>query len=96
MTTPQFKAGQRIIYNDGRNILPPDHAAASPKMRLIRLPFVDGAYDRWGAYWGSPANVWCATGDCEEIVAFVFVRADSREQAKQLVRESIPNARFYR
>lgn len=107
------------------NILPTDRLTASPKLHLIRLPFVDQCYDRWGAYWGGPANVWCAygklmavdcgccgsyhregyTGDCRDGKARldtwqdeafrVFVRADSRDEAKCKVRESIPNARFY-
>lgn len=79
-----------------RNILPDDAKTFPAKMRLIRLSFVDGCYDRWGAYWGSPANIYCATGDCAEEVAFVFVRADSRDQAKSKVRESMPRAKFYR
>lgn len=27
---------------------------------LQRVPFVDGCYDRGGAYWGAPANLWRA------------------------------------
>lgn len=78
-----------------RNILPADPKAPI-KLRLQRLPFVDQCYDRWGAYWGSPANVWCAWGEDSEIQVFVFVRADSRTLAKQGVVSHIPGATFYR
>lgn len=40
-----------------RNVLPED-CNLQCELRLIRLPFVDQRYDRWGAYWGSPANIW--------------------------------------
>lgn len=79
-----------------RNVLPDDAKTFPAKLRMIRLPFVDGCYDKWGAYWGAPANIYCATGDCEHETAFVFVRANSRDDAKSKVRESIPNAKFYR
>lgn len=72
------------------------------KMRLIRLPFVDDCYDRWGAYWGCPETVWMAEsvdaltfGDSLQ-TAQLFIRADSRDEAKTKVREQLPNARFYR
>ena len=77
-----------------RNILPDDRKADC-RLRLTRLPFVDGDYDRWGAYWGSPANVWCAWGSVGEVSARVFVRSNSRESAKQAVREVLPGATFY-
>lgn len=28
------------------------------KVYLQYVPFVDGCYDRGGAYWGAPANLW--------------------------------------
>lgn len=93
-----------------RNVLPDDRKA-SVKLRLVRLPFVDGCYDKWGAYWGSPANVYCAfAGDATEteLQGFarvpvrvmrpdvaIFTRANSHAEAKQKVRELLPNARFY-
>jgi hypothetical protein len=81
-----------------RNVLPENCATATGKMRLVRLPFVDGCYDRWGAYWGSPANIWCATGDLEnqEFTTYVFVRADSRTDAKIAVHDFLPKVTFYR
>jgi hypothetical protein len=73
-----------------RDVLPDDQS--SSKLRLNRLPFVDVDYDRWGAYWGSPANVWCAwDGDVR-----VFVRADDRAEAKKLILTKLPTAKFHR
>lgn len=84
-----------------RNRIPGDNSQPL-KLRLFRLPFVDGDYDRWGAYWGFPANVWIAQS--VDVVAFgdslqpveLFVRANSREQARAEVRKVLPQARFYR
>lgn len=72
------------------------------KMFLQRLDFVDGAYDKGGAYWGSPANIYQARS--VDVFAFgdslhtieVFVRADTREEAKRKVSELVPLAKFYR
>lgn len=73
--------------------LPLPASQESVKLRLQRLPFVDGCYDRWRAYWGAPANVWCAwAGDDIQ----VFVRADSRDEAKRKVLKTLPKAKFYR
>lgn len=80
----------------GRKDILPDNRQEFVRLRLNRLPFVDGAYDRWGAYWGAPATVWCATGECSEIICYVFVRADTREQAKTKVQAKLPNVRFFR
>lgn len=35
------------------------------KVFLQRVPFVDGCYDRGGAYWGAPANLWRAYAEQE-------------------------------
>lgn len=81
----------------------PSGAIEQPvKMRLQRLPFVGGDYDRWGAYWGGPATVWIS--ESADVVEFgdslqtvqIFVRADCRTEARQKVTEMIPTARFYR
>lgn len=81
----------------GRRNELPDNRNEAVKLRMERLEFVDGDYDALGgAYWGAPANVWCAWGDASDYAVRVFVRADSRDQAKGKVREQLPNARFYR
>lgn len=77
-----------------RNCIPDNYAGE--KLRMQRLPFIDGCYDHWGAYWGSPANIWCAWGESETEQIYIFVRADSRGAAKAKVRESLPTARFFR
>ena len=89
--------GRRICTGSqmGRRDILPNDPETPCKLRLIRLSFVDGDYDQWGAYWGAPANVYCATGEAGDIIAFVFARADSRQEAKAKVRESLPNARFF-
>jgi hypothetical protein len=54
------------------------------KVLLFRVPFEDGCYDPGGAYWGAPANLYCAW-DSEGAV--VYLRADSRAQAKAALLE---------
>lgn len=72
------------------------------KFFLQYVPFVDGCYDRGGAYWGSPANLFRAYAIAyfeetqEECETEIFVRANSREAAKALILEGYPNAKFYR
>ena len=69
------------------------------KFHLQRLRFVDGDYALDGTYWGAPANVYCAWDDDPEgqdEQVRMFVRADSRSEAKRLVLVDYPNARFYR
>lgn len=63
-----------------RNIIPADYAGQ--KLNLRRVPFVDGAYDPGGAYWGTPANLWCAWGETETEKLEVYVRAADRQRAK--------------
>ena len=68
-------------------------ASVAPKLKLRRLPFVDGCYDRWGAYWGAPANVWLAWDDEE---TQLFRRGDCRNNVKSQIKKEWPMARFYR
>jgi len=58
---------------------------------LFRLKFYDGAYDKGGAYWGSPANVWCLT-DGENVRG--FVRAPTRSKAWSQIKPRFPTARL--
>ena len=78
------------------------------KMRLQKLDWVDGDYDEGGAYFGggSGDNVYWAKSDNVTAIDYfgkvtdwpveVFVRAFSRDEAKQAVKELLPNATFYR
>lgn len=80
----------------GRRNTLPENKDEPCKLQLQRVPFVDGCYDRWGAYWGTPANLWAVWGDAGEVIAQVFVRANNRKEAKAKVREILTNAKFYR
>lgn len=75
------------------------------RVYLRKLRWVDGDYDEQGAYWGGgcgdhiywanfdlddPANPLAGTNED------LFVRAFCREEAKELVREQLPNAKFLR
>ncbi len=65
-------------------------------MYLQRVKFIDGDYDLGGAYWGGyPSEpLFCAWA--EGVDARVFVRAKTRDEAKELVKESFINAKFFR
>lgn len=74
------------------------------KVYLRRLKWVDGDYDEQGAYWGGGLgdHVYWANFDLDDPASplsgtneDIFVRAFSREEAKALVREQLPNARFF-
>lgn len=101
--------GEKICTGSqmGRRDSLPENCTAEIKLHLQRLPFVDQCYDRWGAYWGAPANVYAAF-NCHIMqgypggpwnafpISIIYVRANTRHDAKRLVRQKLPNARFYR
>jgi hypothetical protein len=60
------------------------------KVRLQRVPFVDGDYDPGGAYWGGYPSppLYCAWDGDDAL----YLRARSREDAKA----QLPGLRFYR
>lgn len=60
------------------------------RCRCFRLRFIDQAYDEGGAYWGMPANVYCALSDTVRL----FCRADSRKEAKAKFKETNPKIRW--
>lgn len=70
------------------------------KFYLQYVPFVDGAYDRGGAYWGCPANLYtayaCIEMEGEQLETRLFIRANSRDDAKRQVLEEYELAQFYR
>jgi hypothetical protein len=70
---------------------------APHKLHLVRLRFVDGDYDEGGAYWGGGdgSSIYWAYGEDDQIQFEKFVRARSRAEARALVRETYPRARFY-
>lgn len=71
------------------------------ELGIVRLN--QGGYDAGGAYWGTGTTLYRARafvdytgreGGCE--MAEMFFRAHSRDEAKQLVRRTYPNAKFFR
>jgi hypothetical protein len=73
-----------------RDQLPDD----GERLWVTRLPFIDGDYDRGGAYWGAPDNLYVAVGPQG---ARLYVRAASRLYAQMILREAHGDGlRFYR
>lgn len=87
------------------NVLPPEKDAPI-QLRMERLRFIDQCYDSGGAYWGLPANLYCAykwTGYPKDqnvttldFDALIFVRAESRLIAKAKVINILSQATFFR
>ena len=79
------------------NIIPDDIETAG-KLYLNRLEWIDGDYDKGGAYWGGGMgnNMYRAMGETETEVVEVFVRAVTRKDAKARVKELIETAKFYK
>ena len=80
------------------NVLPFQYMGTNAlpiKLQMQKLRWVDGDYDQNGAYWGggNGDSIYCAWND--EAEAQVFVRAHSRIEAKELVWEHFPKARFF-
>jgi len=46
-------------------------------------------YDRGGAYWGTPSNVWAVWGRLDGKVVCTYTRAANREAAIRNVREGV-------
>lgn len=76
------------------------HVQSDEKVKcyLRKLRWVDGDYDEQGAYWGYVSGThiyWCNfdLGDSNEDI---FVRATSRDDAKQQIKEQLPNAVFFK
>lgn len=70
-------------------------SVTAPHFELEWVPFTDGDYDAGGAYWGAPANLYCAEFGSEYIkIVRLFIRADSRVDAMSKVREQYPDATF--
>lgn len=70
------------------------------KVHLVRVYLDSGGYDNGGAYWGLGEPLYHAYDDSlssdheEGRGVYAFVRATSREKAKQEL--NIPNAVYYR
>lgn len=92
--------GNRVCTGSqmGRRNTLPDDPQTPCKLRLVRLRMVGGDYDQGGAYWGCGFGktwIYRALGDAGEVRAEVFVRSESRENAKRSIRALLPLARFF-
>ena len=81
------------------NRIPHDFSTAG-KLHLVKLEWVDGDYDKGGAYWGggSGDHVYWSYGETATEQIEVFVRAKSHDEAKEKVKYLIncKTLRFYR
>lgn len=71
------------------------------KLRLQRVPFVDGDYDPGGAYWGGGPGTWplfCAWGETETEQVEHYIRARDRDEAKAKLHALFPaeGLRYFR
>ena len=71
------------------------HTGGEPdKVHLRRVRLDNGGYDSGGAYWGIGATLY-EVFDNDGTYTDYF-RASSRDAAKAIVRESLPDVKFYR
>lgn len=70
-----------------------DRDSLPPRVYLQRVRFTDGCYDPGGAYWGAPADLWCAI-DASDSFRW-FVRAPYRKAAATALRAEFPGLRIY-
>lgn len=84
-------AGNQFGATMGR----PDRAPATDDQRfyLQRLDFVDGGYDRGGAYWGGRENVYRWVS--QDLTGEGFFRAEDRRTAKKKLKLLYPRARTF-
>ena len=91
---PRYSATSKYGAHMGRR----NQSQGEPEaLYLQRLQMVGGDYDTGGDYWGgwseSCGGMWCAFTTAEatenEFPVMVFVRAKSRQEAKQLVLEEL-------
>jgi hypothetical protein len=76
---------------------PGNLAEVSIRLHLQRVPLLYGGdYDKGGAYWGGPADLWCAWGTDGENDVELYTRAGNREQAKHNILGQYDLAKFYR
>lgn len=105
---PLPNVGSRYGAPLGRRDRRAADCAAPIKFYLVRLDFVDGDYDQGGAYWGrSPAHghVYRAVSAEDVLLAYdyppnidqaeLYVRGKTRTEAKNAVKETYPNAKFF-
>jgi hypothetical protein len=80
----------------------PENVSAPIKLQMEKLKWIDNDYICDGTYFGggNGDNIYCAYAyvyspiDLDFAVK-IFVRAENRNEAKEEVRNLVPNARFY-
>ncbi len=70
--------------------------APGVKFHLSRVRINQGGYDSGGAYWGTGRPLYHAWGEGETEVLETFVRALTRDGAKEAVRGIFAGAEFHR
>lgn len=68
-----------------------------PQFQLERVPLIDGGYDAGAAYWGTPDDLWLAdftTPITGTGIVRYFVRANSRDEAMEVVKRDYRTAVF--
>jgi len=64
------------------------------KLHLERVRLTQQGYDPGGAYWGNCEPLYTFYDD--DCTVDDYTRARGREQAKNIIMQKYPNARFYR
>lgn len=65
-----------------------------PKLHVQRIAFVDGDYGADGTYWGGSEPLYCAFD--KRGTTRIYVRAVSRDQAIDILKDTYPDAKFWR
>ena len=76
----------------GRSSAAPARLAGAHRLHARRQGGGEG-YDRGGAYWGTPSNVWGVWAWIDGEAVVTYVRANSRAHAIAQVREAAPCSR---
>lgn len=59
---------------------------------LQKVRLYDGCYDKGGAYWGGPNNLYCAFNT--EGTFRMFTRAENRHKAKAAIVAAVKSVKF--
>ena len=101
MKYPKLSKGYSIRGADmGRDDIV-EEPNAPIKFHLYRMPMsYCGCYDSGGAYWGSGdfniGFMYHAYGDGPEFKNYMFIRAKTRQDAKEQIKKVFKNCSFYR
>lgn len=98
LATPAYRACSKYGADMGRRS---QKDGKPERLHLQRLRFIDQCYDVGGAYWGMPANLYCAFSPDNtenDVPVMVFARGANREEAKKAILAQLPGDgwKFYR